>query len=66
MGKSGQIRDTKPKTKQIGVPGELFTGHRREPSEVRRGCMGSVMSYIPQRSPEIFSYTCIQIKSSKN
>ena len=23
MGKSGQIRDTKPKTGQMGVPGEL-------------------------------------------
>jgi len=31
MGKSGQIRDTKPKTGQMSVPGELrlFSGTRR-------------------------------------
>ena len=31
MGKSGHIRDTKPKTGQIGGPGELwfFSGTRR-------------------------------------
>jgi len=31
MGKSGLIRDTKPKTGQMGVPGELwfFYGTRR-------------------------------------